>query len=170
MTILAFLYKRNHEVIDSNDTYSPLYLVIAQGTSINENPKVAIYKETNQEPVLAIYEVDISNGHKFSAIQAVTLKGLPEKLSNDESNRGIWVYMSNDWLYLDELLKVADRDEAFKMEDPLFEVELTTEKKEELHKKGVQKPTAIHSLTADQDLWLVVEQDGSFNIVENLQD
>ncbi len=170
VTVFAFLYVKNDKVIDSKDTYTPLYLVLEQGTSINENLKVALYKETNQEHVLAIYEVDVSNGHKFTALQAVTLKGIPEKLTNDESKRGIWVYMSNDWIYLDESLEAAEKDEASKIKDPLFRDELTRVKVEELHRQGVQEPIAIHSLAADQSLWLVVQKSGSFSIVENLQD
>lgn len=169
VTVFAFLYRQSNEITVQNDTVTPLYLVLEQSESKKDNPKVAIYNKKNQEPVLALYEVELDNKHKFTALEAATLKGIPEKLSNDESNVGLWVYINGKWIYLDESLEVSNKDQSFKKENPLFEIELTAEMEKVLKEKGIQDPISIHSLTADQTLWLVVQKNGSFRIVENLQ-
>jgi hypothetical protein len=146
-----------------------LHHFLEQSESTYEDPIVAIYNKKNKEPVLAIYKIEMANEHKFTAMQAVTLKGIPEKLKNDESNRGLWVYINKKWIYLDESLKVSNKDHSFKKENPLFEIKLTTEVEKVLQENGIQDPISIHSLTADQTLWLVVQKNGSFRIVKNLQ-
>jgi hypothetical protein len=170
VVIIGFVYSgSSREAEQKRDSHVTAQVLKKQDAG--GNAVIVVSRMAGNQTVLVIYEIEKDDGYRFNVLHSVEMKEYVEEIRVRSDGAGLWAKVKKDqWFLFSDRLEMLNQTEqpgpaqstlqTFHYDEDTYRVSLAKKpNKIEIQLPKDLKPMEIHPLSADDSLWLVVNED-----------